>query len=89
MNDTHLAAANIELPTLLSELHHSSSASKLKSKGKAKEAPSSTENATQPKHEDIELMSLPAVIGREAGERDPLSLRSKIISDDQLDGIRQ
>ncbi|WWD19661.1 hypothetical protein CI109_104123 [Kwoniella shandongensis] len=39
--------------------------------------------------DDLELMSIPSVVGREAGERDPLLLRGKIVSDADIDGIRQ
>jgi len=90
MNDTHLSAANIELPAILSELHKTTS-SKSRSKGKSKDnvpndnSPSGADNGQL---KDIELMDIPAVVGREAGERDPLELRSKIITDDQLDGLR-
>lgn len=39
--------------------------------------------------EDIELNTIPSVVSREAGERDPLLLRSKIVSDQTLDGLKQ
>ena len=39
--------------------------------------------------EDIELMTLPEVVGGEAGERDPLLLRNKIVSDEDINGLRQ
>ena len=38
---------------------------------------------------DVELMSLPSVIGREAGERDPLLLRQKVKSEKEIEGFRQ
>lgn len=38
---------------------------------------------------DIELVPIPSVIGREAGERDPLLLRSKIVSDEAIDGLKK
>ncbi|ORY33456.1 hypothetical protein BCR39DRAFT_520196 [Naematelia encephala] len=41
-----------------------------------------------PKYDDLELMPVPSVVSREAGERDPLLLRSKLISDEDIDGIR-
>lgn len=37
---------------------------------------------------DIELMSIQSVRSREAGERDPLLLRSKIKTDDEIQGLR-
>ncbi|WOO82291.1 Metal tolerance protein 3 [Vanrija pseudolonga] len=37
---------------------------------------------------DIELMTVPSVLGRESGERDPLLLRDKIMSDAELDKLR-
>ena len=39
--------------------------------------------------DDIELNTIPSVVSREAGERDPLLLRSKIVSDVDLDGLKQ
>jgi len=39
--------------------------------------------------EDIELNDIAGVVSREAGERDPLLLRSKIISDSTLDGLKE
>lgn len=40
-------------------------------------------------HDDLELMSLPSVVGRESGERDPLLLRDRIISDEAIKGLKQ
>lgn len=37
---------------------------------------------------DIELMTVPSVLGRESGERDPLLLRDKIMSDAELEKLR-
>lgn len=37
---------------------------------------------------DVELMSIRSVVSREAGERDPLLLRTKIKSDDEIKGLR-
>nr|XP_019010359.1 cation diffusion facilitator 1 [Kwoniella pini CBS 10737]OCF49140.1 cation diffusion facilitator 1 [Kwoniella pini CBS 10737] len=39
--------------------------------------------------DDLELMGIPSVISREAGEKDPLLLRDKLISDATLTEIRQ
>ncbi|WWC91730.1 uncharacterized protein L201_006677 [Kwoniella dendrophila CBS 6074] len=39
--------------------------------------------------DDLELMNIPSVLSREAGEKDPLLLRGKVISDAHLDEIRQ
>lgn len=39
--------------------------------------------------DDIELMRLDTVISREAGERDPLLLRDKVISEEALEGLRK
>lgn len=38
---------------------------------------------------DLELMSMPSVVGRESGERDPLLLRGSIMSDDTIKGLKQ
>ncbi|KAK8853245.1 hypothetical protein IAR55_003947 [Kwoniella newhampshirensis] len=51
--------------------------------------PARTPASATNRQNDVELMALPSVVGREAGERDPYSLRDKIISDADLDGIRQ
>lgn len=75
MNSSHTAAANIEFPTLLSELRPKH------------EAGPPTQRS--PKTDDVELMTMPSVIGREAGERDPLLLRQKVIPDQEIDGLRQ
>lgn len=40
-------------------------------------------------HDDIELMTMPSVVGRESGERDPLLLRDKIMSGEAISGIKQ
>ncbi|OCF77336.1 cation diffusion facilitator 1 [Kwoniella mangroviensis CBS 8886] len=39
--------------------------------------------------DDLELMGITSVVSREAGERDPLLLRDKLISDAHLEEIRQ
>jgi hypothetical protein len=39
--------------------------------------------------DDLELMSMPSVVGRESGERDPLLLRDSIMSDEAIKGLRQ
>jgi hypothetical protein len=39
--------------------------------------------------DDLELMSMPSVVGRESGERDPLLLRESIMSDEAIKGLRQ
>jgi hypothetical protein len=73
---TQTSAPVVELSPVLSELRtdtHSPTA-----------GPSSSVSP-----DDIELMRVPSVVGREAGERDPLLLRSKIISDADLDGLRR
>lgn len=36
---------------------------------------------------DVELVSYPNVVSREAGERDPLLLRERIVPDDQITGL--
>ena len=38
---------------------------------------------------DIELMTIPDVVSREAGENDPLLLRDKIASDATLNSLKQ
>lgn len=74
---SHMEAAHVELPIMLSELGSSS-----KDKGKGKER--SIEDAA-----DLEHMASPGVVSREAGERDPLSLRKRMMSDDAIEGLRQ
>ncbi|ODN94777.1 cation diffusion facilitator 1 [Cryptococcus wingfieldii CBS 7118] len=39
--------------------------------------------------EDLELATIPAVVAREAGERDPYSLRNRIVEDDVIDNLRK
>lgn len=40
-------------------------------------------------NDDLELMNMPSVVGRESGERDPLLLRDKIMSGEAIDGLKQ
>lgn len=40
-------------------------------------------------NDDLELMTMPSVVGRESGERDPLLLRGSIMSDDAIKGLKQ
>jgi len=75
MNVSHTAAATVESPGLNAELHSSTNA-----------GPSTQRS---PKTDDLELMTLPSVIGREAGERDPLLLRSRLIPKQEINGLRQ
>ena len=51
--------------------------------------PISTPSERHEETEDIELNDIAGVVSREAGERDPLLLRSKIISDSTLDGLKE
>jgi hypothetical protein len=96
----HLSAAAIELPTILSELHAGTSShshhvhaahglSRSNSKSKTSTSPSPLASPSTATGNDLELMTVPSVVGREAGERDPLSLRSKIVSDEDIDGLRK
>ncbi|TYJ57936.1 hypothetical protein B9479_001291 [Cryptococcus floricola] len=39
--------------------------------------------------EDLELATIPTVVAREAGERDPYSLRNQIVEDDVIDNLRK
>jgi hypothetical protein len=39
--------------------------------------------------DDLELMTMPSVVGRESGERDPLLLRESIMSDEAIKGLKQ
>jgi hypothetical protein len=39
--------------------------------------------------DDLELMTMPSVVGRESGERDPLLLRGSIMSDEAIKGLKQ
>ncbi|WVR07653.1 hypothetical protein IAU60_004695 [Kwoniella sp. DSM 27419] len=65
----------------------------LKGKGKNTEDQVSTGRSAPPTigdgPDDLELMGVPSVVGREAGERDPLLLRDRLISDADLEGIRK
>ncbi|RSH91851.1 hypothetical protein EHS25_009221 [Saitozyma podzolica] len=95
----HLSAAAIELPTILSELHagtsshshhvHGLSRSNSKAKSTTSKSNSPLASPTTATGNDLELMAVPSVVGREAGERDPLSLRSKIMSEEDIDGLRK
>jgi hypothetical protein len=95
----HLSAAAIELPTILSELHagtsshshhvHGLSRSNSKAKSTTSKSNSPLPSPSAATGNDLELMAVPSVVGREAGERDPLSLRSKIMSEDDIDGLRK
>lgn len=76
----HLAAAHVELPIMLSEI---GSGSKGKSRAPDVNSPQSDRET------DLEYMGMHSVVGREAGERDPLLLRDKVISDDAIEGLRQ
>lgn len=40
-------------------------------------------------HGDVELNPMSSVVGREAGERDPLLLRSRIVPDEQIKVLRK
>lgn len=74
-----LAAAHVELPVMLNEIGSSS-------KGKGRERRS----VISPSEDvDLENMGEPSVVSREAGERDPLLLRNRIMSDDHIEGLRQ
>jgi hypothetical protein len=106
MNSSHTAAATVELPYIISEIHRSSTnATTSRSRTDVKQnqdqrkvvnrrsatSPNVTPDSLPPTgvDQDLELMNISSVVGREAGERDPLLLRSKIIPDTELDGIRQ
>jgi hypothetical protein len=39
--------------------------------------------------DDLELMNIPSVVSRESGERDPLLLRDKLVSEQEIDGLKQ
>jgi hypothetical protein len=39
--------------------------------------------------DDLELMTMPSVVGRESGERDPLLLRESIMSEEAIKGLKQ
>ena len=81
MNSFHAAAAVVELPVIQDEFGAGPSSPR---PGK-----SLSTSPTLGVSGDIELMDLPSVVGREAGERDPLLLRSKIMSDETIEGIKQ
>lgn len=39
--------------------------------------------------DDLELVAMPSVVGREAGEKDPYSLRTKMVGEDKIKALRQ
>lgn len=39
--------------------------------------------------DDLELVTMSSVVGREAGEKDPYSLRTKMIGEDKIKALRQ
>nr|KIR88281.1 cation diffusion facilitator 1 [Cryptococcus tetragattii IND107] len=41
------------------------------------------------RRDDLELVTMPSVVGREAGEKDPYSLRTKMIGEDKIKALRQ
>ena len=74
-----LPAATVELPTLISELTPS------KSKSSFRKSRKSGAGAG----EDIELNNDPSVVGREAGETDPLQLRKKLVPEEDITSLKQ
>jgi hypothetical protein len=74
-----LAAAHVELPVLLTEMGADS-----RGKGKQRSTLGGAVDDV-----DLENMGMPSVVGREAGERDPLLLRKRIMSDDAIEGLKQ
>lgn len=87
-------AAHIDFPVTLHELRRTStpssgtqSASHLASISGA--GPSSGHVASVDHDEDLERITTASVVGREAGERDPLLLRERIVSEDAIDGFKR
>lgn len=84
MNSSHTAAATVELPVLEQQF-----ANHQHQQHEAGPSRTLDLNPGPNGTDDLELMSIPSVVGREAGERDPLLLRDKIISDDAIDGLKR
>ena len=81
MSASHMAAASIELPQILSTVRSDRMTARRSSAHGAdiRASPDS----------DVELVSMQGVVSREAGERDPLLLRTKIMKEDDLKGLKQ
>lgn len=98
MNSAHAAAATVELPTLIHELHPLGHRGSSQSLSRARTRKSSDVASTRSRREDprlaapgddIELVDARSVVSREAGERDPLLLRDKIKSTAELETLRK
>ena len=85
MNSSHLAAAATELPVIETEVANIGQSQSEISNHAGPSGSPKYGNGTK----DIELMDMDAVVGREAGERDPLLLRERMVDDDQIEGLRQ
>jgi hypothetical protein len=88
--------SHIDLPVLLSDLRRSNTAasgSKIAGPSSGDRAEPSTglspAGSVAGGGDDLEHATSPGVIGREAGERDPLLLRERMVSEEQIDGLRQ
>jgi hypothetical protein len=57
--------------------------------GSSSNPPNVLSRANTSGQDDLELMSMPSVVGRESGERDPLLLRGSIMSDETIKGLKQ
>lgn len=98
MNSAHAAAATVELPTLLHEIHDLGHGGRTRSSSRPRTRKVGDDASTKPRRmsqrladpgADIELTPTASVRSREAGERDPLLLRDKLKSDAELDSLRQ
>lgn len=87
---SHLSAAHVELPVILSELG-SSSKQRAKSTSRSRKSDESTTTVSSPTSPAVDetLIRNQSVVSREAGERDPLALRQRLISDEAINGLKQ
>jgi hypothetical protein len=94
-------SAHIELPVMLSELRRASTpsigggqASRHSLERQLSAGPSKVDELHVPpspsaQQDDLERITRASVIGREAGERDPLLLRDRIVSEQAISGLKR
>lgn len=87
--------SHVQLPVLLSDLHRSSASTSRpsgsghpggRSPDHARVSPAASLSGGD---DDIENVTSASVVGREAGERDPLLLRDRMISEEQIDSLKR
>ena len=80
---------SIELPAIINNFQALAPPTHKRTRSKFKEDAFNEIEMSSDGRGDIEGMSNATVIGREAGERDPLALRSKIVAEQDIDGLKQ